>query len=195
MNELHAAFKEWDVVVNALLTGKQSILFRKGGIIEKKKTFSVDHKNFLLFPTYFHEKKEDLVVDQLGQLTESKSHKPTEGTLEIPGLMKVSDVHYLESLDKLKQFQPFGIWSLPCLKERFNWGEHKGIHLILGRVYKFPEPVTLPMAKSYAGCKSWVELEKGVPLEGVAPVLTDEAYEVLREKINSLYSADAPIDY
>jgi len=195
MNELNIAFKEWAVVANALLVGKQSILFRKGGIIEKKKTFSVDHQNFLLFPTYFHEKKEDLVSDEWAQLAESKSQKPKEGTLELPGYMQVSDVHYLESLDKLKQFQPFGIWSLDCLKERFNWGEHKGIHLILGRVFKLPEPVSIPMEKSYEGCKSWVELSTGVSLEGGSPVITDEAYEFLREKLNSLYSEDAPIDY
>ena len=68
MNELNIGFKEWAVVTNALLTGKQSILFRKGGIIEKKKTFSVDHQNFLLFPTYFHEKKEDLVSQEWAQM-------------------------------------------------------------------------------------------------------------------------------
>lgn len=195
MNELSIAFKEWAVVVNALLSGKQTVIFRKGGIIEKKKTFSVDHQNFLLFPTNFHQQKEDLVSSEWENLASLPNQAPKPNTFQIPGYIQISDVHYLDRVEKLKHFQPFGIWSLNCLKERYHWGEHKGIHLIVGRVFKLPEPISIPMQKSYGGCKSWVELEKPVSLEGGAPVLTDEAFEETREKINSLFSADASIDY
>jgi hypothetical protein len=38
----------------------------------------------------------------------------------------------------------------------------------------------LPESAEYAGCKSWVELDRELPTEGAMPVLDDEAFrEVL----------------
>ena len=49
------------------------------------------------------------------------------------------------------------------------------------RVYRAAQTWELPEAPSYAGCKSWVELERGLPAEGATPVLTEEAFDdVLR---------------
>ncbi len=195
MNELNIAFKEWAVIVNALLSGKQSVIFRKGGIIEDKKTFSVDHENFLLFPTYFHQEKKDIIPSALEDLSTALNEKPEEKKVSIPGYMQVKEVHFLDTLEKLNQFKSFGIWSEDCLTERFNWGEHKGIHLILGRVYQLPEAITLPEKESYGGCKSWIDLEKSVPLEGASPALTDDAFEEIRQNINTILSEDAPRAY
>ena len=47
-------FKEWQVVCDALATGRQSILLRKGGIHEGREGFSFAHDSFFLFPTRFH---------------------------------------------------------------------------------------------------------------------------------------------
>lgn len=195
MNELNIAFKEWAVVVNALLSGKQTIIFRKGGIVEEKGSFSVDHENFLLFPTYAHQKKEDLVSSEWDHLAQASAEAPNEKEVRIPGYIKVSDVHFLDTLAKVKQFENFGIWSHACLKHRFEWGKHKGIHMIIGRVFHLSEPAVLPMEKDYSGCKSWVELKKNVSLEGSFPALTDDVFEEQRLKINSLFAEDAPIDY
>ncbi len=195
MNELNIAFKEWAVIVDALLAGKHSVIFRKGGIIEEKKTFSVDHQNFLLFPTYFHQEKEDLISSERDNLEESLKHKPKNDLIKIPAYVQVKEVHFLENLEQIKQFQPFGIWSEKCLKERFNWGDHKGIHLILGRVYQLPEPVTLSMKESYGGCKSWIDLEQNIHLEGSIPAISDAAFEEIREKINLILDKDSSRAY
>src|SRR5438445_10939324 len=48
-------FKEWAVVCEALGRGRQSIILRKGGIAEGRDGFSFKHKDFYLFPTWFHE--------------------------------------------------------------------------------------------------------------------------------------------
>ena len=48
------AFKEWQVVCEALADGRQSILLRKGGIHEGRSGFSFAHDAFFLFPTRFH---------------------------------------------------------------------------------------------------------------------------------------------
>ncbi len=62
-------FKEWSVVCEALGRGLQSIILRKGGIAEGRAGFSFRHREFFLFPTYFHEQLEkvrqiDIVVPE-----------------------------------------------------------------------------------------------------------------------------------
>jgi len=47
-------FKEWDVVCEAIGSGRQDVIFRKGGIHEGRDGFSFKHPEFYLFPTLFH---------------------------------------------------------------------------------------------------------------------------------------------
>jgi hypothetical protein len=51
-------FKEWAIVCEALGRGRQSIILRKGVIAEGRDGFSFRHREFFLFPTYFHEQPE-----------------------------------------------------------------------------------------------------------------------------------------
>ena len=41
--------KEWATVVKALENGKQTVILRKGGILETDSGFNVESKEFLLF--------------------------------------------------------------------------------------------------------------------------------------------------
>ena len=52
------ALKEWAVTCQALARGEQVLLLRKGGIHEDSKDFRVIHREFLLYPTYEHQKRE-----------------------------------------------------------------------------------------------------------------------------------------
>ena len=59
-NRCQVALKEWAVTVDALAQGTQILLLRKGGIHEEGKDFRVIHPEFLLYPTYEHQ-REDLL--------------------------------------------------------------------------------------------------------------------------------------
>ena len=59
-NELNVALKEWATVCAALGDGRQMILLRKGGIYESAGEFEIEHRQFLLFPTYLHQNAEML---------------------------------------------------------------------------------------------------------------------------------------
>ena len=48
---MSAAFKEWAIVCEALGSGRQSILIRKGGVAEGRSGFAYEHSEFFLFPT------------------------------------------------------------------------------------------------------------------------------------------------
>ena len=48
-------FQEWALVCEALGSGEQCILIRKGGIAEGRNGFGFRHTEFFLFPTFYHE--------------------------------------------------------------------------------------------------------------------------------------------
>jgi hypothetical protein len=60
------ALKEWAVAVKALGTGKQILILRKGGIHRDDKEFRLVHPEFLLYPTYEHQKRELLDPEHTG---------------------------------------------------------------------------------------------------------------------------------
>jgi len=57
----NVALKEWAIVDEWLGSGRQVVLLRKGGIHEQRGQFEVEHREFFLFPTYVHQKADDLV--------------------------------------------------------------------------------------------------------------------------------------
>ena len=67
------ALKEWAAVCLALSDGRQSLLLRKGGIAEGRGGFRMEHDEFWLFPTQFHQSPEQLtpgtsdLLDALGR--------------------------------------------------------------------------------------------------------------------------------
>ena len=56
------AFKEWESVCEALGSGQQAILLRKGGIHEGRAGFSFKHERFFLFPSRFHAQAEQVRI-------------------------------------------------------------------------------------------------------------------------------------
>ena len=49
------ALKEWATIINALDNGKQTIVLRKGGILETASGFKIESNRFFLFPTWEHQ--------------------------------------------------------------------------------------------------------------------------------------------
>ena len=61
---LQVGLKEWAVVCGALASGRQMVLLRKGGIYEAAGEFEVEHREFLLFPTYLHQNPQMIPFSQ-----------------------------------------------------------------------------------------------------------------------------------
>ena len=62
---LQHALKEWAVICDALATGEQSILLRKGGIAEH---FALEQTKFWLYPTYTHQQETGLKPSAMERL-------------------------------------------------------------------------------------------------------------------------------
>ena len=73
------ALKEWATVVNALENGDQTVLLRKGGILEDSSGFVVESEKFFLFPTFEHQETKHLKSQFHKHLEDALASKPKDG--------------------------------------------------------------------------------------------------------------------
>jgi hypothetical protein len=173
---VRVAFKEWAVVVDALLRGEQIILLRKGGLREGRGGFQIEHPEFLFFPTLFHQQRESVIPAAQARFDEIAPHFAPPEVLRLEAFARVIEWRRLESLQAARQLRGQHIWRDDVIDERFDWGRDKHIYALAVRVFYLGHKVELPVRPAYGGCKSWIELEEDVPLTGARPVLKDAAF-------------------
>lgn len=191
--EHNIAFKEWASVVNALAQGKQILILRKGGIREESGRFQVEYGEFFLFPTYEHQKKEDLKAEAHEDLDMILRTKPDPSEIPIRYYAQVSSVIRVTEENDLGRLQPYHVWSDEAIRKRFHFGREKGIYVLTVRMYRLPYPHLVPFDSDYAGCKSWVELKEFLSTSGAQPVLSDDHFRKKCEIISDLFpNCEAP---
>ena len=77
------ALKEWATIVNALENGDQTVLLRKGGILEDSSGFVVESEKFFLFPTFEHQETRHLKPQFHKHLEDALASKPNDGVNNI----------------------------------------------------------------------------------------------------------------
>lgn len=151
-------FKEWQVVCDALASGRQTILLRKGGIHEGREGFSFAHESFFLFPTRFHALSGQV---REGEVKAMPEWQPGE-MIRITHHAEASWAITLTDWEKVTALEELHIYSGQTVRDRFDW-EGKGmasgsIHLALVRVRELATPWEFPYEARYGGCRSWVNL-------------------------------------
>lgn len=182
------AFKEWQVICDALASGRQSILLRKGGIHEGREGFSFAHKSFHLFPTKFHAQADHV---REGHFTPEKEWQVGD-RFEITHHAEALCAVTLTDWAQVEALQPYHIYTEQTLRERFDW-EGKGmasgsIHLALVRVSALKPPLELIYDTRLGGCRSWVEIPDDDPdrLENAENVLGQDRFSTLFERISGI---------
>lgn len=173
---MRVAFKEWAIVVDALGRGEQTIILRKGGISEGRGGFQPEHGEFLLFPTLFHQQRENVIPRAQARYDLIAPGFPPKDRLRLEYLARVTGWEKVESAMLLRNLTGHHIWRDEVIEERFDWSKHKHIYCIFVRTYVLPKPVELPMMPEYAGCKSWITLNEEVSVQGAVPVLDEEEF-------------------
>ena len=166
--------KEWATVVKALEHGKQTIILRKGGILETASGFNVESKKFLLFPTWEHQEIKHVKTQYHDFLNETLNHKPKDGYNIITSSAEVLDQRDISSNKIIDNLSSFHVWSDEYIKERINWMPEKPLKAIFLKVYTFPQ-IEIPLQTDFEGCKSWIELNS-IQNSGQS-VLTDQEIE------------------
>jgi hypothetical protein len=178
------AFKEWAVVCQALATGRQSLILRKGGIVEEGGEFRPDQPEFLLFPTFSHQSPDSVIPEARPWLANLEADEPEAGTIALRHYGVVAEALRVRSLAAVLRLRGQHIWSDEVIEERFHrWRDL--IYALVVRVYALPQPVVLPLQEEYTGCKSWVELNCDISTAGSRPVLDDPAFARRHDSIRA----------
>ena len=170
------AFKEWAIVIDALGSGGQILVLRKGGISEGREGFQIEHPEFLLFPTRYHQQRESVLPAAQARFDQISPLFPEADRLRIEFFARVIDWRRLDSLAAAESLRGQHIWRDEVVAGRFEWGKQKNIHALAVRVFRLPRLVELPMLPGYGGCKSWIDLENDVSVASAQPVLNDAVF-------------------
>ncbi|HVE77863.1 MAG TPA: DUF1802 family protein [Gemmatimonadaceae bacterium] len=170
------ALKEWAVLCDAMARGDVVALVRKGGIREQRKGFAVRHERFLLYPTFFHEKVEEVAPRFRGRLAATQETRPAEGTVRLSLVADVAAVWRVTTLEALRAIDQEHGLARSAAESRFHYRGVPEVRVVAARVRALPVPVVVVEARRYAGCVSWVALDDAVDVAGASPVVDDTAF-------------------
>ena len=122
--------KEWATVVNALENGDQTVILRKGGILETDSGFTIENKKFFLFPTFEHQETQHVKPEYHKHLENALNSKPRNGNNVITSFATVLYEKDVTSKEKIDSLSPFHVWSESYIKERLDWLPEKSMKAI-----------------------------------------------------------------
>ena len=172
------AFKEWAVVVQALLEGEQIIDIRKGGLREVGRHFAIQSTRLWLYPTVEHQQPALLKPAYQRWVASTEAAAPPERAIRVEGWADVVGVATVAEPEVLDALDGKVVWSREYVETRFRWKARDPLHVLALRVHRLDQPITVPFRDEYGGCTSWVELDALPDPDQVAssPALSDEAF-------------------
>lgn len=197
------ALKEWSIICKALEEGKQTILLRKGGILEYKKGFEISQKLFLLYPTLEHQAAEYLQSNYLQEyelLLKRNSSEIVEDKVNtiriIARIEAMQEFHDHELLSKLEKYH---IWNEKYVNMRMNYNPKKPMNALLLRIYKLSQPISIDVNPEWAGCKSWIDIEFSSKygnqygsinelLNQSMPVIKDKDFQLIHDNFMEIWN-------
>jgi len=173
MNKIpnHTALKEWASVIEALGSGEQIVLIRKGGLADQ--TFGIDADRFYLFPTNYH--------DAGG--AEPASVRITHWA-EWMATWQIR--HSARAPEMLQRLETLTILDREVIQTRYRFRPDQAINVIAVRVYRLAQPADVVMKPEYAGCKSWISIDEEIDIDGSVPAL---GYDEMVSRIRAIFPA------
>ncbi|MCS6243347.1 MAG: DUF1802 family protein [Opitutus sp.] len=148
---LYPAFKEWQVIVDALAAGEQSLLLRKGGIAEGRGGFDPERADrFWLFPTQFHAQREK-TKPALAQRLNSEPSEPLDTQVTLTAFAEVTHHRFVSDWSAVAALDPFHDWTEATVREKFDWGQPPGLNALVVQVHQLNTPITLEAHSGHGG--------------------------------------------
>ena len=132
---LNIALKEWSATIDALASGDQLFLLRKGGIRETNRHFEMAHRRFLLYPTHFHE-ADRLLKPDFHHLVDSEGSVDFE-TVTFTAWAEVADVLRVNDAEDLTALSDLHVWTDEFVDKRIAWKPRHAADLILLKTYRY----------------------------------------------------------
>ena len=169
MNKITKCLNEWNVTLEALGQGKQTILIRKYGTTLNE---------FLLYPTVSYANKDGILDSFQGKYKSFVENNflpaKEDKKYEIKYYAKVDEV-IEKSSSRIGAFNKFHIWTRDHVKNYLN-GKKAEIWIL--RVYELDKPQFLSRNRGMR----YANVDKPVELKG-EPVLTDKEFAKLKKDI------------
>lgn len=163
------ALKEWASVCAAVAHSRQTVLLRKGGLHEGVGGFQVQHSEFWLYPTRFHQNADELVPEAAGLLDDPAAAPPPAGIVRLSLYAIVRRVHHLDVEADLQRFRGAHVLSDAALAERFHYRK-PGLFAIEIDASVRQTPHAIAERPDFAGCHSWVDTGAELSTSGLRPV-------------------------
>ena len=159
------------------------LLVRKGGIHEEGKDFRVIHPEFLLYSTFEHQREDLLQPESQPALRELLGQPRDETQISFTHYAKVAELIEISDQEKVDDLSLHYIWTKEYAQSRLHWKPMLPLAVMLLRVYRMENPVSVPFLPEYKGCTSWVDILSDVPLGQLQPVLSDEEFQRQMDEI------------
>ncbi len=166
------SLKEWAAIVRALEDGGQTIILRKGGILETASGFELAARKFLLFPTLEHQNAAHLreehkhYMDRMPAIQEG-------GAARITSYAEVLAEADIPPGEDVRALNDFHVWSEKYIDSRRAWMPERPLRAVFLKVYMIPE-IEVPERPEHRGCRSWIEINAqpraGEPVLGESEV-------------------------
>lgn len=187
-----AGFKDWALVCEAMGSGRQSIILRKGGLAEGRGGFQFGEcREFFLFPTRFHEQAGMLRPEELRSL--GTIAPDSAATVEIRYFCRLESAWRIEDWEMVARLAPFHVYREEVVRERFAYADRQhaagALSLALCRVYRLAPAWVLADRPEFGGCKSWIELPAPSAGTAVQAVLDDATHRARQAQIEAILSA------
>jgi len=166
--------------------GEIVAMVRKGGIRERRAGFEVRHERFLLYPTYFHENRNELAERLRPALDDSHARRPPPGVIRIAHLAEAVAVWNVTDATLLPPIADLHGLAAGAVESRFNYRGIPGVRIVATRLLALPAVVEVPEARRYEGCVSWLELDADIDVAGARPVLPAGTFDERVKRLESL---------
>ena len=182
--------KEWAVVVEAIRSGKQCYLLKKGGLTEP------DHPDFDrpggifgLIPTWIKQSPDHLRAESCRAFAESLEGDDESDTFQITTVVDVTEQVVLSNPIRAHRLWDCHVWRADYITERINTRPEVPLHLLFVRAYELAKPIEVKREDSFGEMRHWVALGGDNSLEEAKAVLQDPEYKretrIVRELLNA----------
>jgi hypothetical protein len=183
MSACTIVLKEWAVTVRALDQGRQVVLLRKGGIREEGEEFRVVEPEFLLYPTYEHQREDLLKPEWREELRATLTQPRRAEAVVFRHWARVAEVWEVREREKVESLAPRYLWTPEYALSRLHWKPGSPLLVLAVRVYRMAQEQAVAASPEYAGCRSWVRLQEAVELGKLDAVMSEEEFQAEVENI------------
>lgn len=171
--------REWAVIYDAVLEGRQILDLRKGGIHEVDRHFEIRAPRFWLYPSFVHQRADLLRPEHRRALERVVAARPPQEVIRIFGWADLVATAELSEPAELDTLAEEVIWTRDYAAKRLEWKPKHPLHMLVLRAHRLHAPVEIPWREEYRGCTSWGDLS-GLPPDPSAlastPALTDDDF-------------------